>query len=137
MLSTEDFDDDRKDAGEIGAGTDVIALFEFEPTDESVAAAAAHLFDVRIRYKDPGDSKSQLVEFPVAAERRDGNRGSSSDFDFVSAVALFGDYLRNDGDGGRSAVREMLDLAEGSLGSDAGGYRQDFVALLYRLRSAE
>jgi Ca-activated chloride channel family protein len=134
MLSTEDFDDDRKDAGEIGAGTDVIALFEFEPTSEG-AAAESHLFDVRVRYKDPGDSESQLVEFPVAAERQDRGRDNSADFGFVSAVALFGDYLRNDGNGGRDAIREMINLAEDNRGSDTGGYREDFVALLYDLRS--
>jgi Ca-activated chloride channel family protein len=133
MLSTEDFDDDRKDAGEIGAGTDVVALFEFEPMSED-AAADSHLFDVRVRYKDPGDSESQLVEFPVTAERRDRGRGNSSDFGFVSAVALFGDYLRNSGDGERNAVREMIDLAEDSLGADADGYREDFVTLLSKMR---
>ncbi|MDR1014723.1 MAG: von Willebrand factor type A domain-containing protein [Coriobacteriales bacterium] len=161
MLSTEDFDDDRKDAGEIGAGTDVIALFEFEPAGKGAAASegaaadsaaagegaaadsvaadagvatGSHLFDVRIRYKDPGERESKLVEFPVTAGRT--NRGSSSDFGFVSAVALFGDYLRTNGDGGRDAVREMTALAEDNLGADAGGYREDFVTLLYNLRSA-
>jgi Ca-activated chloride channel family protein len=133
MLSTEDFDDDRKDAGEIGAGTDVIALFEFEPASENVAAES-HLFDVRIRYKDPGNSESRLVEFPVAAGRQDRGRDNSADFGFVSAVALFGDYLRNDGEGGRNAVREMIDLAEDNLGPDTGGYREDFVNLLYKMR---
>ncbi|MDR1358614.1 MAG: von Willebrand factor type A domain-containing protein, partial [Coriobacteriales bacterium] len=57
MLATEDFDDDRKDAGEIGAGTDVVALFEFKPVSEDTAAER-HLFDVRIRYKEPGESES-------------------------------------------------------------------------------
>jgi Ca-activated chloride channel family protein len=134
MLSTEDFDNDRKDAGEIGAGTDVIALFEFEPTSEE-AEEESRLFDVRIRYKDPGDNESRLVEFPADAGYQKKGRGNSSDFDFVSAVALFGDYLRNAGDGGRNVVREMIDLAEDNRGSDAGGYREDFVALLYELRS--
>jgi hypothetical protein len=76
-----------------------------------------------------------LVEFPVAAGRQDGGRGSSTDFGFVSAVALFGDYLRNNGDDGRSAIREIIDLAEDNFGSDTGGYREDFVTLLYDLRS--
>ncbi|MDR1082890.1 MAG: von Willebrand factor type A domain-containing protein [Coriobacteriales bacterium] len=133
MLQTRDFDDDRKDAGEIGAGADVVALFEFEPTNEGTMEKS-HLFDVRIRYKDPGDSESQLVEFPVATAQA--ARGNSSDFDFVSAVALFGDYLRSDGDGGRRAVREIVDLAENNLGTDTNGYRQDFVNLLHKLPSS-
>ena len=133
MLQTEDFDDDRVDAGEIGAGTDIVALFEFTPV-EGETTEGSHLFDVKVRYKDPGQSKSQLVEFPVALERL--SRGNSSDFGFVSAVALFGDYLRNEGSGENATLRAISDLAEENLGSDRDGYRKDFVDLLYQTRNA-
>ena len=131
ILKTEDFDNDRKDAGEIGAGTDVIALFEFEPVDTKTAAGS-HLFDVRVRYKDPGDSRSNLVEFPVTYKNMRGK--NSSDFGFVSSVAMLGDYLRNEGDGGRSAVNDIIDLAKQNLGADKAGYRSDFIDLLNQLR---
>jgi Ca-activated chloride channel family protein len=110
----------------------VVALFEFKPVSEDTAAER-HLFDVRIRYKEPGESESQLLELPVATGNAE--RGTSSDFGFVSAVALFGDYLREGGDGERAAVPEMISLAEDNLGADREGYREDFVALLYKLRS--
>ena len=133
MLREEDFEDDRKDAGEIGPGSDVIALFEFEPYDpDRPLTRDMHLFDVRIRYKDPGENESKLIEFPV-----NGNRlleRNTVDFGFVTAVAIFGDYLRNEGHSGRSAVRDMITLAENNIGSDRNGYREDFVELLYDLR---
>jgi len=139
LLATEDFDDDRKDAGEIGAGTDIIALYEIELVERDTEVGA-HLFDVRIRYKNPGERESQLLEFPVALERM--NRSSSTDFGFVSAVALYGDYLRSaaNGDYSRSEQRALVDeiiyLAEANLGSDKSGYRADFVDLLHDLRFA-
>ncbi|MCL2807637.1 MAG: VWA domain-containing protein [Coriobacteriia bacterium] len=133
MLKAEDFDDDRVDAGEIGAGTDIILLFEFT-THDAQAVEGDHLFDVRIRYKDPGEKASQLVEFPQYQEYADSK--NTTDFGFVSAVALFGDFLRNEGAGGRNALRTMTDLAEENLGKDRAGYREDFVDLLYLLRSA-
>ena len=134
MLRTEDFDNDRKDAGEIGAGSDVIALYEFEPVNRNAAISArTHLFDVRVRYKDPGDSESKLVEFGVTGERMP--RNNTEDFGFVSAVAMFGSYLRDYGYGGGLEVRSMIALAEENLGMDRNGYREDFVELLYDLRS--
>ncbi|MCL1847829.1 MAG: von Willebrand factor type A domain-containing protein [Coriobacteriia bacterium] len=132
MLKTEDFDDDRVDAGEIGVGCDVVALYEIE-LYEPESDLGAHLFDVNIRYKDPGESRSRLVEFPVSLERLRG--GNSSDFRFVSAVALYGDYLRNSGNVDGYTLREITWLAEDNLGVDKAGYRWDFVELLYQLRS--
>ena len=134
MLEKKDFDDDRKDAGEIGAGSDIIALFEIEPVDtDAKFSKRDHLFDVRVRYKDPGDSKSMLVEFPVNGDRF--LQKNTSDFGFVSAVAMFGDHLRSSGGYGKADIREMISLAEDNLGNDPSGYREDFVDLLYALRS--
>jgi len=67
----------------------------------------------------------------------DGNRlleRNTRDFGFVSAVAMFGDYLRNGGGYGRDDVRRMISLAEDNVGRDDAGYREDFVDLLYELR---
>ena len=132
MLKKKDFDDDTKDAGEIGAGSDVIALFEFTPTDGIFAVSKSrNLFDVRIRYKDPGDSKSKLIEFPVGGESMP--RYNTSDFGFVSAVAMFGEFLRGQADAGYEVVYDIIDLAEGNLGEDEFGYREDFLDLLDEL----
>ena len=133
MLNKKDFDNDRKDAGELGAGSDVIALFEFEPYDTGEGFSSRdHLFDVRIRYKDPGDSRSQLIEFPVTGKALSGR--NTTDFGFVSAVAMFGDYLRNGDDYRGGDIYGIISLAEDNLGRDASGYREDFVDLLYTLQ---
>ena len=132
MLKKEDFDNDRKDAGEIGAGSDIIALFEFEPMyPEAAFSARDHIFDVRVRYKNPGENESRLIEFPVSGNRQ--LERNTQDFGFVSAVAMFGDYLRNGGYG-RDDLRRMISLAEENIGRDNAGYREDFVDLLYDLR---
>ena len=133
LLKTKDFDNDKKDAGELGAGSDVIALYEFELVDPGASVSSrSNLYDVRIRYKDPGDSKSQLIEFPVNGDRF--LKENTNDFGFVSAVAMFGEYLRDGGYDGGSYVRDMIDIAEYNLGRDIDGYREDFVNLLYDLR---
>ena len=133
MLKKEDFDNDRKDAGEIGAGSDVIALFEFELQEPGMALSARdHLYDVRVRYKDPGESRSDLIEFPVTGSYMPSR--NSTDFGFVSAVAMFGEYLRDTGYGGRFGVRDLIDLADENIGEDPNGYREDFIGLLTNLR---
>ena len=134
MLKKEDFDNDRKDAGEIGVGSDVIALFEFELQDPGMELSDYdHLFDVRVRYKDPGESRSNLVEFPVTGIYMPSR--NSTDFGFVSAVAMFGEYLRDSNYSGRFGVRDLIDLAEDNIGEDRHGYREDFVDLLFLLRN--
>jgi Ca-activated chloride channel family protein len=133
MLKKEDFDNDKKDAGEIGAGSDIIALYEIELMDNDRALSdRTHLFDVRIRYKDPGDSESQLIEFNVKGDRL--LRRNTTDFGFVSAVAMYGSFLRDSGYGGRTEIRAIMDLAEDNIGMDRGGYREDFVDMLYYSR---
>lgn len=134
MLDPEDFNNDKVDAGEIGAGSDVVALYEIELYDAK-SAMGSHLFDVNIRYKDPGESRSRLVEFPVKMERISG--GNSSDFGFISAVAMYGDYLRNYGYTDGYTLREMTQLAKDNLGYDDLGYRRDFVKLLDMLRGID
>ena len=134
MLKKEDFDNDKKDAGEIGAGSDVIVLYEIELVEPGdPVSSRSKLFDVRVRYKDPGESVSKLIEFPVNGDRM--LKRNTTDFGFVTAVAMFGNYLRDGGYGGRPDVRAMIDLAEDNIGKDRGGYREDFIDLLYALRS--
>lgn len=140
-LDNEDFADDTKDAGEIGVGTDVVALFELtlleEQKSEMVLYDAAggdiadELFRVRIRYKEPGEAQSKLTEKPVAytALRESG----SSDLQFASAVAAFGQQLRGSGYAEGSA-EQIASVAEANLGADDGGYRLAFLKLVEQYR---
>ena len=146
LLDDEDFADDTKDAGEMGAGHSVTALYEVVPVgatttaelreapqlryqaDRTTAAAARgdELLTVSLRYKRPGESRSRMLRHPVT------NRVAvpSTDFTFASAVASFGMLLRNSphrGTFGYAAVRE---LAASAVGADPHGYRAAFLEMV-------
>ena len=145
QLENQDFADDSKDAGEVGAGTDVILLFEFEPVDaarggegmkyqqsaglsqpqNATGPYADELFEVRIRYKEPGQSESRLMTEPVTFGSYSGF--SSSDYGFACAVAAFCESLR-----GSAALSpdDISAMAKANLGRDEAGYRLDFLLLL-------
>lgn len=142
-LNNRDFEDDTKDAGEIGAGTDVVIMFELELADASrnglkYASSEANgqtgekyaneLFEVRIRYKDPGKSASKLVTKPVTVG--DIVQTGSSDYRFAAAVTAFGHLLRNSEYTGDVTIEDVISIAKNSLGEDKNGYRRDCVSLL-------
>lgn len=137
LLDDRDFEDDSKDAGEIGAGHTVTALYEIVPASEFDGAKAAAdedrmagaLMTVSLRYKAPDGDQSQLVSFPVhdvgmALE------ASSDAFRFAAAVAQFGMLLRGSDHVGDATYVDTRTLAKGALGQDEGGYRQQFVRLV-------
>jgi Ca-activated chloride channel family protein len=151
MLRKEDFNDDAKDAGEIGAGHTVTALYEValrgvedhvaggtDPLKYQQAGAltpAAHTHDlltVKIRYKPPQGETSQLLSRVVGdGELSRPLAQTSDDFRFAQAVAAFGMLLRESPDRGDSTW-EMVDaLARGARGSDEEGYRKEFLALVH------
>lgn len=136
-LNNEDFEDDRKDAGEIGAGHTVTALYEIVPADgvgaqsestgmESETNKNALMF-VRVRYKEPDADTSQLMEFEMA-KNSEGDR--SKDFQFATAVAEFGLLLRDSKYKGNASYDSVIKRAKGALGKDEGGYRKEFVELV-------
>lgn len=140
-LSNEDFDDDTKDAGEVGVGTDVVMMFELElagsggeglkygdAAGEAAPAFADELFEVRIRYKDPGRSESKLITRPVTYGAISDT--GSDDYRFACSVAAFGHLLRNSEYTGSATPGSTLALAKDSLGADREGYRQEQVHLL-------
>jgi Ca-activated chloride channel family protein len=158
LLATEDFNDDRKDAGEIGAGHTVTALYEIVPVgnDSDVGAPSVdplryqapaparnarnaenvrnddgELAFVKVRYKDPDGAESRLIERPVA----DRIRRPSADFRFASAVAGFGMILRESEHRGSITTGEVLRLAEQGLGPDSEGYRRGFLELVWTYQS--
>ncbi|MDR1643042.1 MAG: VWA domain-containing protein [Clostridiales bacterium] len=141
-LANEDFENDAKDAGEIGAGTDVIMLYELEleqSTSSSAltpeAPASEELFEVRIRYKNTGEGASQLMSFPVNEDKILGT--NTSDFKFASSVAGFGALLRSSEYLGKVTIDDIANLASSSKGLDSAGYRLEFCDLVDLSRSLE
>jgi len=131
IMDNIDFDNDFRDAGEIGVGSEVVLMFEFS-LKEDLLAADAELFTVRIRYHEPGDHVSQLMEIPVAQDRILAQ--NSSDFTFAAAVATFGHILRGSEHAGDISYAQVLEMASSSLGEDRGGHRRGFVELVEAFR---
>jgi Ca-activated chloride channel family protein len=155
MLAKEDFNDDTKDAGEIGAGHSVTALYEIVPAgmEEGVEgsgvdplkyqkprtelkpsreAGNGESFTVKLRYKEPEGSRSKLLEVPVM-DRGRGLRAASDDFRFASAVAAFGMKLRHSSHVADMNWNEIRRLAESGRDDDPGRYRAEFIELLRRV----
>jgi Ca-activated chloride channel family protein len=141
MLKREDFNNDKVDAGEIGAGVNVTAIYEITPTGSASAridplrygehaapsSAVNELAFLRLRYKLPGQSRSRLIERPIAARAE---ARASERLRFAAAVAAFADALRGgkylDGFG----YARIAALAQQARGNDASGYRAGFVQLV-------
>ncbi|MBW3598800.1 MAG: VWA domain-containing protein [Planctomycetes bacterium] len=151
LLAAEDFNDDKKDAGEIGAGHTVTALYEVIPAgaesevavadvDElkyqrqgelSEAAQTDELLTLKIRYKAPEEDESTLIAFPVEdSEAQFGAAGG--DFQFAAAVASFGMLLRDSQFKGDATYDAVEEIATSALGDDPGGYRTEFIEMVRR-----
>ena len=147
-LRPEDFKDDRKDAGEVGAGHNVTALYEIvpagqEPGDDveplryqdgrrpstNLAVARGELLHIRLRYKEPGQETSRLVAIPLLDHGTTFEKASPS-FRFASAVTAFGMILRNSELRGNATLALVREVASGALGDDPGGYRHEFLHLV-------
>jgi Ca-activated chloride channel homolog len=148
MLAHSDFNDDQKDAGEIGAGHTVTALYEILPPTAAGAApgvdplkyqrpvttAAAlgeELMQVKLRFKRPDSETSELVSFPVGDQSRSLD-AASVDLRFAAAVALFGMKLRDSEYARGVGFATVRQLAESALGSDPNGHRRGMLALVDR-----
>jgi Ca-activated chloride channel family protein len=146
MLRAQDFNNDMKDAGDMGAGHSVTALYEVVPVGARGSAirgidslryqapapqpiTTAHngeLLFVKVRYKEPDGEASKLLTHTVA----DRVTGPSTDFAFATAVAEFGMLLRDSEYKGGATVEDVLGRARESLGTDPFGYRSGFVQLV-------
>lgn len=147
MLNSEDFNNDKKDAGEIGSGHTVTALYEIIPvgvesefiegTDElkyqrsSKNVASAEMMTVKFRYKKPGGDKSLLIVHPV---KENISHAVSDNFRLVTAVAQFGMLLSNSEFKQGSSFSSAQSLASGAIGDDEEGYRAEFVSLISKAR---
>lgn len=145
-LANEAFNDDAKDAGELGAGHSVTALYEIVPvgvrTDVPIRgvdalryqaparadtrSAGAELAFVKVRYKEPREERSRLVQHAV----RDRPAQPAGELAFAAAVAGFGMLLRDSEFRGALTAGQVLALARQARGQDAEGYRADFIRLV-------
>lgn len=146
-LKNEDFNNDKKDAGELGSGHTVTAMYEIIPADseEDVSSVdplkyqeqnvkpsarqSDELLTLKLRYKNPKGSKSQLIEQPLL------DRGvrldkTSNNFRFAAAVAGFGMLLRDSDHKGNLTYDVVATLAQGAKGEDREGYRQEFIRMV-------
>ncbi|NVB43046.1 VWA domain-containing protein [Pseudenhygromyxa sp. WMMC2535] len=136
VLAHRDFDDDSKDAGEIGAGHTVTAIYEIEPAASNQAERANPdegdaLMQLALRYKQPRGSRSRKLGVEVFDDGHD-LAHSSADYRFSAAVAAFGDKLRGVEDQSENSYADILALAEGALADDPGCYRHEFLELVWK-----
>ncbi len=145
MLRTEDFVDDRKDAGELGAGHTVTALYEINLTEagdeakselryqssdiKDDAYTSNELMLIKFRYKEPDEDKSRLIEKPILFNPVLPHV-SSNNFQFSAAVSAFALILRDSEYKGTAAYDLVLQLAEQSIGPDREWYRKEFIGLV-------
>ncbi len=145
MLADKDFNDDKKDAGELGAGHSVSALYElayvkqaspthvdplkYQESRLTSAGASAELMTIKLRYKPSGSAKSKRITHSVVRANDPKQRASRS-WRWAAAVAEFGMLLRNSKHKGKSSYKQVLSLAKGALGRDVDGYRSEFVSLV-------
>jgi len=129
-LANKDFDDDAKDAGELGAGHSVTALYEIIPAARTPGTIAK----LRLRYKLPDGARSELI---TASAIDDGKNihEASSDLQFAASVAELGMLLRNSKDKGTASYADALALARASRGVDLDGTREEFTQLLETSRA--
>lgn len=151
-LKTEDFNNDRVDAGDIGAGSEVTAIYEVTPVggptsvDPSRYAEKAdadknpdhsgELAFVKVRYKLPNEDTSKLLTTPVLADTGAKNAALKSETDWAVAVASFAQLLKGGQYTGKMTYDDVLALANASKGNDPFGYRSEFITLVYKAKTA-
>ena len=151
ILNDEDFNDDTKDAGEMGAGHTVTALYEIIPTGtpgnipgsvdplkyqsqtnvNAQTSNSSELLTVKLRYKTPEEEKSKKIEKSVTDMGKD---NVSPDFRFASAVAMFAQLLKDSDFKGEATYDKVIETANKGLSLDPEGYRAEFVRLVQRAK---
>lgn len=153
LLNDEDFNNDAKDAGDLGAGHTVTAFYEVIPVGAESGFAGKvddlkyrkdkklvqttgsdELLTVKMRYKAPDGNVSRKMERSLVD---DGKNPISSDFRFASAVAMFGQLLRNSDFKGEATYDKVISLAKTALDDDERGYRREFIRLVETAKGLE
>ncbi len=144
VLAKEDFNDDTKDAGELGAGHSVTALYEIIPASsketfgqvddlayqKTVINESNDLMTIKLRYKNPKEEESRLVKKILNKEEIKPDDAISENFMFASAVAEFGLLLRDSQFKGKATFSHALNQARQSQGKDPFGYRAELIKLM-------
>jgi len=151
VLAHQDFNDDTRDAGDIGAGHTVTALYEIVPPGVDIdvpgvdplkyqpsaprgqASGAGELLTLKLRYKQPDSDHSAKLDVPVEDSGRSFEE-ASADFRFAAAVAGFGMALRDSAYKGDASLRTSEAWARSALGEDEGGHRAELVSLIAQAR---
>ncbi|HEY0658453.1 MAG TPA: VWA domain-containing protein [Pyrinomonadaceae bacterium] len=149
LLADRDFNDDKKDAGEIGAGHSVTALYEIIPAGEKVENDGIELkyskfessntefndeiMTVKLRYKAPNANESKLLTIGVL-DKNNTIDAASENLRFASSVAQFGLLLRDSRYKGTASFANIDNLARNSIGGDLKNYRGEFLALVGKAR---
>lgn len=147
VLNREDFANDKVDAGDIGAGHEVTALYEITPAGSGAdrlpplrygdaaktAGNTKELAHLRLRYKRPGEDTSRLIETPILRSQL--VAAPSESLRFATAVAAFADALRGGKQIGQWSWKDIAASAQRSIGSDPWGQRKEFVGLVERARA--
>jgi len=142
-LNDEDFNDDKKDAGELGSGHTVTALYEIIPVgvksnftkevddlkyqSQTITGDTDELLTVKFRYKEPDKNTSQLIEQPLA---NDSTFDEDENLNWAATVASFGMVLRDSEFKGNLTFSKILTMAHQSAGVDEFGYRAEFIKLV-------
>jgi Ca-activated chloride channel family protein len=154
LLNKEDFNDDKKDAGELGSGHTVTALYEIIPAgvkdtfmrkvDDlkyqknniaiSNAANSGEVMTIKLRYKKPDGDVSKLIEQPVF-DKQLPLSSASKNFRFAAAVAEFGILLRQSEFKSNASFENAQELASNAKGGDEEGYRSEFIKLIKKAQS--
>ena len=152
LLADEDFNNDTKDAGEMGAGHTVTAFYEVIPTGVKSDFAGKiddlkyqkkqkpstplnesdELLTIKLRYKAPDSNTSKKIELPLIDHKS--NR-VSADFRFAAAVAMFGQLLRDSEFKGNATYDKVISLAKTGLENDEKGYKREFIRLAETAKS--
>jgi len=148
-LKNEDFNNDKKDAGDLGSGHTVTALYEIIPANaksnqkldtvddlkyqknelNSTAARTNELVTLKLRYKEPAGNQSKLLQ-KVITDKQNSPGKTSDNFRFAAAVAQFGLLLRDSEFKAKASYASVLELAQNARGQDEEGYRIEFINLV-------
>jgi len=154
-LKREDFNNDAVDAGDVGAGHTVTAIYEITPVGAGAPSVDPRRYAnegrgdttkrggsstewgfLKIRYKLPDGQESKLLEQPISREMPAANAAVRRDVQFSTAVAGFAQLLRGDKYTGKLRYDDVIEDADAALGSDRNGYRAEFVQLVRKARTA-
>ncbi len=152
LLAREDFNNDKVDAGEVGSGHEVTALYEITPPDSDSrliddlrygkpaatdGAKNGEIANLRLRYKLPGEAKSTLWEQPIMVEARTGFAEAPREARFATAVAGFGQILRGAVNVEDFSLDDVIETAQAARGDDKFGYRAEFLQLVRLAKGAQ